>query len=111
MTRQIFRLLMSLWALSILFATTLMAGPRALQLNDQEYFEARGVNVLVFSNWYNGMFDDSKISGIELIHHGVRTATNGDVRLHATPEQWDAIPEFVERKADPDSQTVSATLR
>ena len=111
MTRQIFFRLMSLWALTILSATTLMAEARAIQLNDQEYFEARGVNVLVFSNWYNGMFDDSKISGIELIHHGVRTATNGDVRLHATPEQWDAIPEFVERKADPDSQTVSATLR
>jgi hypothetical protein len=39
------------------------------------------VNVLVFSNWYNGLFDDSKMSGVELIHHGVRTVTSGDVRL------------------------------
>jgi len=55
---------------------------------------------LAFSNWYDGLFSDSKISGIEIIHHGVRTATNGDVRLHATPEQWDAIPTFSERKVD-----------
>ncbi len=111
MVRRILLLSVSLCTLSVLFAGTLSAGPQALQLNEQEYFESRGVNVLVFSNWYNGMFDDSKISGIELIHHGVRTATNGDVRLHATPEQWDAIPEFVKRNANPDSQTVMATLR
>lgn len=38
-------------------------------LNDQEYLETRGVNVLVFSNLYDGMFSDSKMSGIEIIHH------------------------------------------
>ena len=31
-----------------------------LQLNDPEYFETRGVNVLVYSNQYNGMFFDEK---------------------------------------------------
>ena len=82
-----------------------------LKLNELEYFEARGVNVLAFSNWYNGMFDDSKMSGIEIIHHGVRTGTNGDVRLHATPEQWDAIPQFVEREVDRQQGTVTARLR
>ncbi len=82
-----------------------------LKLNDQEYFEKQGVNAFVFSNWYNGLFSDSKISGIELIHHGVRTATNGDVRLHSTPEQWDAIPEFVERKVDREKQSIEAFLR
>lgn len=82
-----------------------------LELNDAGYFETRGVNVLVFSNWYSGMFSDSKISGVELIHHGVRTATNGDVRLSATPEQWDAIPEFVDRSADADAGIVRAELR
>jgi hypothetical protein len=80
-------------------------------LNEKEYFEAPGVNLLVFSNWYNGLFSDSKISGIELIHHGVRTATNGDVRLNATPEQWDPIPEFVERKVDQDNGSIEAFMR
>ncbi len=49
---------------------------QVLKLNDLEYFETRGLNVLVFNNWYNDMFSDSKMSGIEIIHHGVRTATN-----------------------------------
>lgn len=99
------------WVLTTLLSTPLLASENELRLNDLQYFEARGVNVLVFSNWYNGMFDDSKISGIELIHHGVRTVTNGDVRLHATPEQWDAIPEFVKRTVDAEKGVVEAQLR
>lgn len=81
------------------------------ELNDKEYFEARGLNVLVFSNWYDGLFSDAKVSGVEIIHHGERTATNGDVRLQATPEQWDPIPQFVDRKVDRKNATVEAFLR
>ncbi|NCP63089.1 MAG: glycoside hydrolase [Paraglaciecola sp.] len=82
-----------------------------LKLNQREYYEAPGINFLVFSNWYNGLFSDAKMSGIELIQHGVRTATNGDVRLNSTPEQWDPIPQFIERKIDKKSGTVEAFLR
>ncbi len=98
-------------ALPFLSFTLLAAESRPFQLNDNEYFETRGVNVLVFSNWYNGLFDDSKMSGVELIQHGVRTATNGDVRLNATPEQWDAIPEFVDREVDRQNGIIQANLR
>ena len=69
---------------------------QSLILNASGYFETRGLNVMVFSNWYDGSFDDAKISGVEIIHHGVRTVTNGDVRLNPTPGQWDALPEFFE---------------
>jgi hypothetical protein len=51
--------------------------PQNLHINDLEYFETAGVNVFVFSNQYNGMFFDEKTAGIEIIHHGVRTATAG----------------------------------
>ena len=54
-----------------LAATT--AAAQDLQLNDLGYFERQGVNVLVFSNNFNGGFNDEKNSGIEVIHHGVRT--------------------------------------
>ncbi|MDR1380498.1 MAG: glycoside hydrolase family 9 protein [Tannerella sp.] len=83
----------------------------ALTLNDSGYFEKRGLNVMVFSNWYDGSFDDAKISGVEIIHHGVRTVTNGDVRLNPTPGQWDAIPEFVARNVDRENQRIEAVLR
>ena len=96
----------------LFFSAACFSGqPNPVQINDQEYFESRGVNILVFSNWYNGLFDDSKMSGLELIHHGVRTVTNGDVRLNATPEQWDAIPEFVERNVDRAGKSIQADLR
>jgi endoglucanase len=70
---------------------------QVLRLNDREYFATPGVDILVFSNWYDGLFSDAKIAGIELIHHGERTATNGDVRLSPTPEQWDSLPALKRR--------------
>ncbi len=82
-----------------------------LKLNKLEYFETPGVNVLVFSNQYNGMFFDEKTAGIEIIHHGVRTATGGAVRLQNTPEQWDLIPALVNRKVDTVHNAIDVTLR
>ena len=35
-----------------------------LKINDQGYFETRGVNIFVFSNQYNGMFFDEKTAGL-----------------------------------------------
>ncbi|MCV9386967.1 glycoside hydrolase family 9 protein [Reichenbachiella ulvae] len=81
-----------------------------LILNDKEYFETRGLSVLVFNSWYNGLFGDEKKSGIEIIHHGVRTVTNGDVRIDNTPEQWDEIPTFKEKVVDQENQSIEAFL-
>ena len=82
-----------------------------LTLNNLEYFETQGVNILVYNNLFTGGFNDEKTAGIELIHHGVRTAQGGAVRLSNTPEQWDLVPEIPERKVDSESRTIEATLR
>ncbi len=82
-----------------------------LRLNDKEYFETRGLNVLVFTNQYNGMFFDEKTAGIEIIQHGVRMSTGGAVRLSPTPEQWDQIPKLVDRKVDKATNTITCVLR
>ncbi len=82
-----------------------------LRLNDLEYFERQGVNVLVFSNAFSGGFNDEKNSGIEVIHHGVRTIQGGAVRLSNTPEQWDLVPQSPERKVDPEAGTIEVSLR
>ena len=82
-----------------------------LKLNDLEYFETPGLNVFVFSNEYNGFFYDEKTAGIELIHHGVRTATNGAVRLRSTPEQWDLVPDVVSRNVDKKNNSIEVLLR
>jgi len=87
------------------------AGSQSLQLNDSGYLEKKGVNVLVFSSQYNGMFFDEKTAGIEMIHHGVRTVTGGAVRLQHTPEQWDLIPTLVSRKTDKATNSIEVTTR
>ncbi|MFA5444526.1 MAG: glycoside hydrolase, partial [Bacteroidales bacterium] len=64
-----------------------------LQINDLEYFEGTGINVLVYSNNYSGMFCDEKTAAIELIQRGERISTGGGIRLMNTPEQWDIFPD------------------
>ena len=81
-----------------------------LMLNDSSYFETRGLNYFVFSNKYDAMFDDSKISAVEIIHHGLRTATNGDVRLNPTPGQWDKLPVFINRTVDKVAKRIDVSL-
>lgn len=95
----------------VLLSVSIFAWCQDLKLNDLEYFEKQGVNVLVYSNLFTGGFNDEKNAGIELIHHGVRTAQGGAVRLSNTPEQWDLVPEVPNRKVDRATQTIETTLR
>ena len=94
---------------SVLLAMPAMS--QDLQLNDLEYFERQGVNVLVFSNSFNGGFNDEKNSGIEIIHHGVRTVQGGAVRLNNTPEQWDLVPKMTNRKVDRENGSIEVNMR
>jgi endoglucanase len=95
----------------LLLAVVHYVSGQDLNLNDLEYFETQGVNVLVYNNLFTGGFNDEKNAGIELIHHGVRTVQGGAVRLSNTPEQWDLVPEIPSRKVDRASKTIEATLR
>ena len=95
--------------LSLLTTVTAMA--QDLRLNDLEYFERQGVNVLVFSNSFNGGFNDEKNSGIEIIHHGVRTVQGGAIRLNNTPEQWDLVPKMTSRKVNKEDNSIEVVLR
>lgn len=87
------------------------ASAQVLKLNNLEYFETQGVNVLVYNNLFTGGFNDEKNAGIELIHHGVRTAQGGAVRLSNTPEQWDLVPEIPTRKVDRTANSIESVLR
>ena len=67
-----------------------------LQISDSGYFEKPGLNVLVFSSQYNGMFYDEKTAGIEIIHHRWRSkvaeyaGTMGpDSKAHQPPDRPD----------------------
>ena len=76
---------MLLTGASVAGAQTAPRATPAMTLGAAGYYEVPAANVLVFSNWYDGLFADSKISGVEIIQQGTRIATNGDVRLSSTP--------------------------
>lgn len=97
--------------LLLFFAAGNHASAQELTLNELEYFERQGVNVLVYNNLFTGGFNDEKNAGIELIHHGVRTAQGGAVRLSNTPEQWDLVPEIPSRKVDAATKSIESLLR
>ena len=94
-------------------AALLLAKPapaQTLKMNDLGYFEARGTNVLVYNNLYNGAFYDEKFAGLEIIQRGERLATGGGIRLMNTPEQWDIFGEVSDRIVDRDGNFVQVTL-
>ena len=100
-----------LFILSTLVLAAASAKAQDLRLNDLGYFERQGVNVLVYSNSFNGGFNDEKNSGIEVIQHGVRSIQGGAVRLNNTPEQWDLVPLMTDRKVDKEKGTIEVALR
>jgi endoglucanase len=76
------------------------------KLNDLEYFEAPGLSALVFHNSY----PEGKQGGIEIIQHGERVATNGDLRLEPTPGQWAPLPVAGERQVVAEHEEIRVPL-
>jgi endoglucanase len=66
-----------------------MMNEAGLSINDQDYFEMPGLNVLVYHN----TFSEGHQGGVEIIQHGERVATNGELRLSPAPGQWQPVPE------------------
>ena len=92
------------------FAAATWSSAQTMKLNDLGYFEDRGVNFLVYSNEYNGMFCDEKTAAIEMIQRGVRIATGGGIRLMNTPEQWDIYPILESRTVDQKNNAIEVVL-
>ena len=88
----------------------LQANAQTMQLNDLDYFEKTGANVLVYSNIYNGGFCDEKLAGLEIIQRGERIATGGGIRFMNTPEQWDIYATMKDRKVNKDNKSIEVSL-
>ena len=68
----------SLFWIAMLLGYTGRVNAQALQINEQEYFETPGLNVMVYHDYYPIGFQ----SGITIIQNGERVAANGDIRLY-----------------------------
>ncbi len=62
-------------------------------LTTQQVIDSPEISVLVFHNVY----PEGKQGGVEIIQHGERIATNGDLRLEPAPGQWAPLPKVQSR--------------
>lgn len=69
---------------------------QGLVLNELEYLEMPGLNVMLAHDFY----PEGHQGGVGFIQNGLRVATNGDLRLEPTPGQWQPIPRVGERQID-----------
>ncbi|MFZ0419526.1 MAG: glycoside hydrolase family 9 protein [Candidatus Sulfotelmatobacter sp.] len=81
-----------------------------MQVTDSGYLSTQGFNVMLYDSTYHPIFVDQKNTAMEIILHGERIATNGDVRLMPTPEQWDLVAQLKGRQADKERNRLTAQL-
>ncbi|MDR1644401.1 MAG: glycoside hydrolase family 9 protein [Tannerellaceae bacterium] len=70
------------------------------------YFQNKGVDVMAFDDIY----PEGHQSGVSIIMHGNRVATNGDIRFEPTPGQWQPVPIQRKRTPDADANTITTSL-
>ncbi len=79
---------------------------RSLAINELEYLETRGLNVMLAHDYY----PESHQGGVGIIQNGLRVATNGDLRLSPTPGQWQPTPVVGPRQVNRDAQEISVHM-
>jgi hypothetical protein len=82
----------------------------AMRVTDKNYLDTQGFSVFLYDSTYHPVFVDQKNTAMEMIFHGQRIATNGDVRLMPTPEQWDLVATLKGRQADKANNRLTANL-
>jgi endoglucanase len=85
---------------------SVIAADTGLRINDQEYFEMQGLNVMIFHDFY----PEGHQGGITVIQHGDRIASNGDIRLESAPGQWQPIPKPGSRLVDNENNEIRISL-
>lgn len=79
----------------------------AFQLNaERGYFQNMGVDVMAFDDIY----PVGHQSGVSILMHGQRVATNGDIRFEPTPGQWQPVPKQNDRVLDKENNTICTAL-
>jgi endoglucanase len=96
--------------LALTFGPSLYGTDFAVKVTDKNYLDTQGFSVFLYDSTYHPVFVDQKNTAMEMILHGQRIATNGDVRLMPTPEQWDLVATLKSRHADKENNRLTADL-
>jgi hypothetical protein len=92
------------------FIPTVFAADFSMSVTDKNYLNTQGFSVFLYDSTYHPVFVDQKNAAMEMILHGERIATNGDVRLMPTPEQWDLVATLKSRETDKVNNRLVASL-
>ena len=79
-------------------------------VTDKNYLDTQGFSVFLYDSVYHPVFVDQKNTAMEMILHGARIATKGDVRLMRTPEQWDLVATLKGTQTDTANGRLTANL-
>jgi hypothetical protein len=96
--------------LALTSGPSLFGADFAMKVTDKNYLDTQGFSVFLYDSTYHPVFVDQKNTAMEMILHGQRIATNGDVRLMPTPEQWDLVATLKGRHADKANNRLTADL-
>ncbi len=91
-------------------ASSAFAVDFTMKVTDKNYLDTQGFSVFLYDSTYHPVFVDQKNTAMEMILHGQRIATNGDVRLMPTPEQWDLVATLKGRETDKTNNRLTASL-
>src|SRR5579863_8806572 len=96
--------------LALTSGPSLFGADFAMRVTDKNYLDTQGFSVFLYDSTYHPVFVDQKNTAMEMILHDQRIATNGDVRLMPTPEQWDLVATLKDRHADKANSRLTADL-
>ena len=96
--------------LALTAGSSLFGADFQMKVTDKNYLDTQGFSVFLYDSTYHPVFVDQKNTAMEMILHGQRIATNGDVRLMPTPEQWDLVATLKGRHADKENNRLTADL-
>ncbi len=96
--------------LALTSGLSLFGADFAMTVTDKNYLDTQGFSVFLYDSKYHPIFVDQKNTAMEMILHGQRIATNGDVRLMPTPEQWDLVATLNGRQPDKANNRLTANL-
>ncbi len=96
--------------LVLISGPSLFGADFAMRVSDKNYIDTQGFSVFLYDSTYHPVFVDQKNTAMEMILHGQRIATNGDVRLMPTPEQWDLVATLKGRHVDKANNRLTADL-
>ena len=85
---------MRTWLFSFVLLAAQLVQAQQFQLTKDGYFNCEGVDVMAFNDFY----PEGHQGGVCVIMNGHRVATNGDIRMEATPGQWQPVPKQLSRK-------------